>query len=277
MSTIKAGVIGYPISHSKSPLIHNHWLDRYGIAGDYSAIEVAPENLESDIARLAGAGFAGFNVTIPHKQAVMPLCATLDPTARAIGAVNTIVIRDGALHGMNTDAFGFLENLQKSSFGADFIHRPAVVLGAGGAARAVVHALLNAGAGRILLTNRTMGKIGDIVAMAPDVIEPVAWDDKNAALTGAGLLVNTTSLGMTGQPELEIDLSLLPQDAVVCDIVYAPLMTAFLQQAETRGNQIVTGIGMLLHQARPAFEQWFGILPEIDEDLERRVLGLQNA
>lgn len=270
---IKAGVIGYPIHHSKSPLIHNHWIKQYGLNGEYTAIEIAPENLTSSVQDLIAQGFAGFNVTVPHKQAIFKLCDYVDETAQAIGAVNTVIIKDGLLHGTNTDAFGFIENVHQSAFGVDFLHRPCVVLGAGGAARAVVHGLIQAGAKKIIVTNRTREKAQDIAVMNPEIISVADWDSRNDILLGAGFLVNTTSLGMSGKEALSIDLSALSEGAVVSDIVYAPLKTDLLKQAEEKGHQIVTGIGMLLHQARPAFEKWFGVLPDVTVELEKKVLA----
>lgn len=273
MSFIKAGVIGHPINHSKSPIIHNHWIAQHGLSGEYKAIDIAPENLKDSVQKLIDDGYAGFNVTIPHKQEIFKLCAEVDETAQKIGAVNTVVIKDGKSHGTNTDAFGWIENVHQSAFGVDFVHRPAIVLGAGGAARAIVHALLEAGAQQIIITNRTADKAKDVAELNTDIVRVVPWENRNKILQDAGLLVNTTSLGMTGKDKLEIDLALLPKDAVVSDIVYAPLMTELLVRAQHRGNQIVTGIGMLLHQARPAFEKWFGVLPDVTEELERKVLG----
>ena len=272
MSFIKCGVIGHPVSHSKSPLIHNHWIAQYGLQGEYKAVEIAPENLKDGVQALMDEGYAGFNVTVPHKQEIFKLCDSVDDLAQSIGAVNTVVIRDGKLHGTNTDAFGFIQNVHMGAFGVDFTHRHAVVLGAGGAARAVVHGLIEAGAQKIILTNRTMEKAHEIAAMN-GMIEVAPWEKRNEILSGAGFLVNTTSLGMKGKDKLEMDLSLLPKYATVCDIVYAPLMTGLLEQAKARGNQTVTGIGMLLHQARPAFEKWFGILPDVTEELEKKVLA----
>ncbi len=273
MSFIKCGVIGHPIHHSKSPLIHNHWIAEHGLQGEYKAIDIAPDNLQAGVQALVDEGYAGFNVTIPHKQDIFKLCTEVDDVAKAIGAVNTVVIRDGALHGTNTDAFGFIENVKRNTFGVDFAHRPVVVLGAGGAARAIVYGLIEAGAQEIILTNRTLDKAEEIAAMNSSVIRVAPWDERSDILDGAGFLTNTTALGMTGKALLEIDLAALPQDAAVCDIVYAPLMTDLLQQARHNGNQIVTGIGMLLHQARPAFEKWFGVLPDVGADLEKKVLG----
>ena len=270
---IRAGVIGHPINHSKSPLIHNHWIAEHGLSGEYTAIDIAPDKLKDGVQKLIDEGFAGFNVTVPHKQEIFKLCASADETAQTIGAVNTVVIRNGQLHGTNTDAFGFIENLHKGAFGVDFVHRPAIVLGAGGAARAVVYALAQAGARQVIVLNRTADKAKDVAEINTDITQVAPWEKRSEILRDAGLLVNTTALGMTGKAPLEIDLSLLPQDAVVNDIVYAPLMTDLLRQAESRGNQIVTGIGMLLHQARPAFEKWFGVLPDVTEGLEKKVLA----
>ena len=272
-SFVRAGVIGHPIHHSKSPLIHNHWIAQYGLSGEYKAVDIAPEHLKDGVQRLIDAGYAGFNVTIPHKQEIFKLCAGVDDTANIIGAVNTLVIRDGKLYGTNTDAFGFIENVKSQAFGVDFAHRPCVVLGAGGAARAIVYGLIEAGAQKIILTNRTEDKARDVAAMDARIVEVVPWEKRSAALQGAGFLVNTTALGMTGKDALEIDLSALPVEAAVSDIVYAPLMTDLLRQAQHNGHQVVTGIGMLLHQARPAFEKWFGILPDVDAALEEKVLA----
>ncbi len=273
MSFIKCGVIGYPIKHSKSPIIHNHWIAQHGLSGEYKAIEIAPENLKQGVQTLVDEGYAGFNVTIPHKQEIFKLCESVDDVAQAIGAVNTVVIKNGKLHGTNTDAFGFIENVHQSAFGVDFMHRPCVVLGAGGAARAIVYGLIEAGAKEIIITNRTKEKADEVAAMDKNIVCVVDWEERAEILKGAGFLVNTTSLGMSGKEPLEIDISTLPEGAVVSDIVYAPLMTPLLKDAEIRGHQIVTGIGMLLHQARPAFEKWFGVLPEVDTALEEKVLA----
>lgn len=273
MSFTKVGVIGHPVHHSKSPVIHNHWIAQYGLSGEYSAVDIAPENLKEGVQKLIDEGYAGFNVTIPHKQEIFKLCTALDETAKAIGAVNTVTIKDGKLYGANTDAFGFIENVKSQAFGVDFAHRPCVVLGAGGAARAIVYGLIESGAQKIILTNRTEDKARDIAAMKPDIIDVVPWGRRGDVLAEAGFLVNTTALGMKGKEPLDIDLSRLHARATVCDIVYAPLMTDLLQQAQHRGHQVVTGIGMLLHQARPAFEKWFGVLPEVDAALEEKVLS----
>lgn len=273
MTTIRAGVIGYPVKHSKSPLIHRHWLETYRIDGDYTAIEIAPDRLAEKIHALAAEGFAGFNVTVPHKQAVMALCDHVDDTARAIGAVNTVKIENGVLSGTNTDAYGFIENIKRAAPSFSYVNGPAVVLGAGGAARAVIYGLLQEGVPDIRLTNRTQARAEELREMAPGRIAVVPWEEKEDALAGAALLVNTTALGMTGQPPLDIGLEKLPRDALVTDIVYAPLTTDLLAAAAARGNPVVTGIGMLLHQARAGFELWFGVLPDVTEALERKVLA----
>ncbi len=267
----KVGVIGYPVGHSLSPLIHNHWIRAYGFNAQYEAVEILPEKLEPSVRHMLDQGFIGFNVTIPHKQAIMTLCDTLDEAAQIIGAVNTVCVRaDGSLHGMNTDAFGFVENLRQSHPAVDLADGKALVLGAGGAARAIVQGLREMGVKDIVLSNRTRGKAEEIAADFP--VSVVPWTQREAAAEVANILVNTTSLGMTGQPDLEFDLAALPPASVVYDIVYKPLYTPLLQQAQRRGNVIVTGIGMLLHQARPAFKEWFGVMPAVDDKLQQKVL-----
>jgi shikimate dehydrogenase len=270
---VKACVTGHPLSHTKSPLIHNHWIKKYGLSGEYDAVAIPAETLEDGVKRLVAEGYAGFNVTVPHKEKIFRLCEEIDETAKQIGAVNTVVIKDGKLYGYNTDAFGFIENVRQRAFGADFSRKPVAVLGAGGAARAVVYGLIEAGAEKIYLSNRTEERAAELKEMDVSKIEVVPWGKREEMLEGCGFLVNTTSLGMAGKEKLEMDLSLLPKEAIAADIVYAPLMTDLLKDVEARGNQIVTGIGMLLHQARPAFEKWFGVLPDIDAELERLVLS----
>lgn len=269
---IKAGVIGHPITHSKSPLIHGYWISKHGLLGSYDAIDISPAQLETGVRKLITQGYRGFNVTLPHKQEILKLCDDVDDTARSIGAVNMISIQNGKLKGFNTDAFGYIENL-KAHNGSIDKSKPAIVLGAGGAARAIVYGLLQGGFQNIIVTNRTLEKAIEIAAMDGEKVKTCPWDEREMALSDAGLLVNTTALGMTGKEKLLIDLSRLPQDAVVSDIVYAPLMTDLLLQAKERGNTVVTGIGMLLHQARPAFAEWFGVMPDVDEALQQKVLG----
>lgn len=270
--TERAAVIGHPINHSKSPLIHNYWIEKHGIDASYEAIDVEPQKLEHELMRLADAGYVGFNVTKPHKEQVFAICDSLDELARAVGAVNTVVIKNRKLEGTNTDVFGFAENIRTNRPGFDFSSGPATVIGAGGAARAIVHALLKENVPEIRIVNRTKDK-AQILARDFKRLRVHEWDTRSESLAGANLLINASSLGQAGQPALDLDLGHLPKTALVNDIVYAPLMTNLLRYAEDRGNAIVTGIGMLLHQARPAFRAWFDVLPDVDRELEKRVLG----
>lgn len=267
---IKTGVIGHPIAHTKSPLIHGYWIETYGLQGCYEAIDVPCETLPSHVRGLVDRGYAGFNVTVPHKEMIFDLCDEVDGLAREVGAVNTVVIDDSKLLGTNTDVFGFVQNIKSTAPDFDFTAGRAVVLGAGGAARAVIKGLIDEGVPKILLLNRTREK-AETLAQTPN-IEVGDWHERSTLLEGANLLVNTTSLGMDGKPALDMNLNALPQTALVNDIVYAPLYTDLLSQARDQGNPIVTGIGMLLHQARPSFERWFGILPTVDEALQDLVL-----
>lgn len=270
---IKLGVIGYPISHSKSPLIHNYWIEQHGFNATYETLEIPPDALAIRIRKLVTEeGYSGFNLTVPHKELALDICDDVDDLARVIGAVNTIVVKGGRLHGTNTDMFGFIENIRKSASDFDFASGPAVVLGAGGAAKACLYGLLQEGVPEIRLINRTREKAESVANLDPR-IQVLEWEDRSDALAGTALFANTTTLGMEGHRGLDIDLSLLPSDALVNDIVYAPLMTPLLEEAQARGNPVVTGIGMLLHQARPAFEAWFGVLPEVDQALEEKVLA----
>lgn len=273
-----AGVIGWPIAHSRSPRLHGFWLERYGIDGAYLPFAVKPENLAAALAALPALGLRGINVTLPHKESVLGLCARVSDAARRIGAVNTIVLgEDGALEGSNTDAFGFLAHLTASQPGFRADSGPAVLLGAGGAARAIAVALLDAGVPELRLINRSRGRaeaLAGALATAPGRgVTLVDWSERAEALAGAALLVNSTSLGMTGQPALELELAALPRSAVVDDIVYVPLETPLLAAARARGNVVVDGLGMLLHQARPGFAAWFGREPEVDQALRDFVLA----
>jgi shikimate dehydrogenase len=261
---ILAGVMGWPIAHSRSPLIHGHWLKQHGISGYYVPLPVRPEEAGEAIRALPKLGFAGANCTVPHKHAALEAADTVDDLARRIGAANTLIVREDAIHATNTDAEGFLKNLQAGAGRKLDLSRPAVVLGAGGAARAVLVALLDAGVPEIRLANRTAARAERLAGeLGIGKVTPVTWDERNACLSGASLLVNTTSMGMTGQPPLDIALDDLPADAVVNDIVYAPLETGLLAAARARGNIAVDGLGMLLHQAVPGFEAWFGVRPEV--------------
>ncbi len=270
---IKAAVIGHPVSHSKSPLIHNYWLKKYGIKGHYEAIDVPPEKLTETLLRLARENYTGFNITLPHKEAVMHRCDGVDALAKSIGAVNLVTIENGRLMGTNSDAFGFAGAVRQEHPDFDFTRGSVLVLGAGGATRAVLHALIDAGAPDIRLCNRTKDKalsVGEGCA-DPARVKVIAWEDRERDLETINMLVNTTSLGMAGQPPLPMDIGALNKNALVADIVYKPLKTDLLNRAEKRGNKICGGIGMLLHQARPAFQAWFGIMPEIDETLKELV------
>ena len=272
--SIQAGVMGWPVSHSLSPRLHGFWLDQYGVNGTYEGLEVRPEDCMQFIADLPDHGFAGVNVTVPHKEIAAASVDVLDACARRLGAVNTIVVQpDGSLVGSNTDGFGFMENLTAGASEWSPLSGPAVVLGAGGAARAVVTALLDAGVAEVRLANRTRERAKALAEDIGGAISVIDWDNRAPALDGAALLVNTTTLGMTGKPPLDIDLRTLPANAVVNDIVYSPLMTPLLEQAKQRSNPIVDGIGMLLHQARPGFQHWFGINPEVTDDLRVHVLA----
>lgn len=273
-SFILAGVMGWPISHSRSPLIHSHWIAQYGLRGAYVPLAVNPVNLQEALTGLKALGFAGCNLTLPHKIEALPWLDDVDPVAKRIGAVNTLTVRaDGSLHGTNTDAFGFIQSLREAHSSWQASEGPAVVLGAGGAARAVVWSLADAGATDIRLFNRSHDKA---MAMAEEFGGPVkafAWSERHAALEGASLLVNTTTQGMQGQPVLDMQLDALPRQALVSDIVYTPLQTDLLLRAAARGNPTVNGLGMLLHQARPAFAAWFGVMPEVTPDLWTKVLA----
>lgn len=274
----RAGVMGWPVDHSLSPRVHGYWLKLYGIPGEYVRIPVRPEEFAQRLRALGREGFAGCNVTVPHKEAALAAVDEAHPLAQRIGAVNTVVVRgDGSLYGFNTDGFGFLENLRQGRPGFDAAEGPAVVLGAGGAARAVVAALLEAGAPEVRILNRTRERAEqmaiELMGIGMGTLTVGAWEARAEALEGAALLVNTTTLGMTGKAPLELELESLPQGALVNDIVYAPLETPLLAAARARGNPVVDGLGMLLHQARPGFEAWFGRLPEVTDALRAHVLA----
>ena len=276
--TIQAGVIGWPVSHSLSSRLHGFWLKELGIDGTYSALAVAPDGLENSLRSLPERGFAGVNLTLPHKEAAATIVDTMDSVANRIGAVNTIVVgADGNLAGSNTDGYGFIENLKSSAPEWTADNKSAVILGAGGAARAIIAALLDAGLKELRLVNRTLSRAESLKDDIGGAIIVVPWADRTKVLEGAGLLVNTTTLGMTNEEPLEIDLSPLPAKAVVTDIVYAPLTTPLLKDAAGRGNLTVDGLGMLLHQARPGFDQWFGAEPVVTDALRAHVLeGLER-
>lgn len=268
-----AGVIGWPVAHSKSPRLHGHWLTQYGVDGAYVPLPVSPDDLADAVRALSKLGFKGANVTVPHKAAAAELCDDLEPHARRLGVVNTLICTRDGVRGANTDGLGFLNNLFHGAPNWRPESAPAVVLGAGGAARAVVVALLDAGAREIRVLNRTRAKAESLAQEFGEHIRVFAWGDWAQAFPGAGLLVNTTSLGMTGQPALSVDLTPLPTSALVNDIVYRPLETDLLAAARARGNPVVDGLGMLLHQAVPGFQAWFGVRPEVTDDLRARMLA----
>ncbi|MBO6717140.1 MAG: shikimate dehydrogenase [Rhizobiaceae bacterium] len=268
----RAFVCGHPIGHSRSPLIHGYWLNELGIAGSYEPIDIAPDDFAGFMGGLVGAGWAGGNITIPHKEQAFALAAKRDAAAEHIGAVNTLWVEGRTIVGGNTDAFGFAANLDARAGGWRSAET-AIVLGAGGAARAVVHALREAGLNEVLVVNRSAGRADDIAAHFGGKVSGRNWSDLDSLLPRAGLLVNTTSLGMKGQPDLEIDISSLPDGAVVSDIIYAPLETPLLAQARARGLAAVDGLGMLLHQAVPGFERWFGIRPVVSDALRAYIVA----
>lgn len=271
---MRAGVMGWPVNHSRSPLLHGYWLKKYGISGSYEHIPSEPEKFETDLRALAAGGWRGMNVTIPHKEAALKLADEVTDRARAIGAANTIVVKDdGRISADNTDAFGFIENLKDGAGDAWNPSNPALVLGAGGAARAVLYALLEANVPMIVLANRSKARAENLAAEFGPKIQVVDFEKAETTLSEAGLIVNTTSLGMKGQPPLELDFSQVRSDAVATDIVYTPLMTPFLNQAEAAGLTIVDGLGMLMHQARPGFAAWFGVEPEVDTGLREVMLA----
>jgi len=268
--TRKAFVIGHPIKHSRSPLIHGRWLAEHAIDGSYEAIDVTPEALPSFFERLRRGEFVGGNVTIPHKEAVFGLCDSVDPLAATIGAVNTLVVTSGRVHGINTDYLGFLGNLDAGAPGWDRPDRPAIVLGSGGAARAVLVALKSRGIA-VHLLNRTRATADALAHELGGPITAGGLDDFNALAQSAGLVVNTTAVGMHGSRFDGLDLALLPADALVTDIVYVPLQTPLLADARTLGLVTVDGLGMLLLQAVPGFEAWFGIRPTVTPGLRARI------
>ena len=269
--TTKAFVIGHPINHSRSPLIHGSWIAEHAIAGSYTAIDVAPDALPAFFERLRGGEFAGGNVTIPHKEAVFALCDSVDPLATTIGAVNTLVVENGRVHGSNTDYLGFLGNLDAGAPGWSDGLETAIVLGAGGAARAVLVALQSRGVGSIVLLNRTRATAEKLAAELPGQITVAGLDAFNDVAPLARLVVNTTSIGMHGTRFDNLDLSLLPAGALVTDIVYVPLQTPLLTDARALGLATVDGLGMLLHQAVPGFEAWFGVRPMVNARLRHAI------
>ncbi|PRY20691.1 shikimate dehydrogenase [Aliiruegeria haliotis] len=269
-----AGVIGSPINHSLSPRLHGHWLRSAGIVGHYIPMDITAEDLPEIIRTLPRMGFVGVNVTIPHKESALNLANLVTDRAALIGAANTLIFHeDGRVHADNTDGYGFLANLRQNAPGWDARTGPAAVIGAGGAARAVVTALLEAGAPVIRVTNRTRPRAEALRSEFGPKIIVHDWAKAGDMLAGAATVVNTTSLGMAGKPEFNVSLRQLEADAVVNDLVYVPLETPFLQEAAAKGCRVVDGLGMLLHQGAPGFERWFGVRPVIDDDLRAAVLS----
>ncbi|WP_417456354.1 shikimate dehydrogenase [Kordiimonas sp.] len=268
----KAAVIGWPLTHTLSPVIHNHWMTNHGVEGVYEKIPVAPDALESTVHGLKAEGYVGFNVTVPHKEAIIPYLDKIAPLARLMGAVNTVKIdENGMTTGFNTDGIGLVANLQKSvaSWPKD---KPALVLGAGGAARAAALGLLNEDLPFVMISNRTRAKAEAVAAEVGRGRMVVSdWDNRHEAASSAGLIVNTTVLGMHGNPPLDVDLSKAGKDTVVYDIVYQPLITPLLEHAAEHGLRTVTGLGMLVYQAAAAFKIWFDVMPEYDEGLKDRL------
>jgi len=268
-----AGVIGSPIAHSKSPALHTHWLKSLGIAGHYIPMDVAHEDLEQVVRMLPKMGFVGVNVTVPYKEKVMELADLVTDRAALIGSANTLIFRkDGKIHADNTDSYGFIQNLRHKAPDWDPKAGPAAILGAGGAARAVIAALVEVGVPEILISNRTKGRAEQLQSDFGKRLRVVDWVQAGNMLEEAATVINTTSLGMVGKPPLRVPLDGFQKGALVTDLVYAPLMTHFLNEADKAGCVTVDGLGMLLHQAVPAFERWFGVRPQVTDETRAAVL-----
>ena len=267
-----AGVMGWPVMHSRSPMMHNYWFKKHGLAGTYVPLAIRPEHLSAALRGLHPLGFAGVNVTIPHKQEAMKIVHEVDTLAKSIGAISCVIVRsDGSLAGTNNDCYGFMHAVRQEQPGWRADAGPVVVIGAGGGSRAVCYGLAQEGAREIRVVNRTLARAKGIAQEFGGPIKALPWERRHEALEGAAMVVNTTSCGMVGQPALDIELDKLPQSAVVADIIYIPLETPFLAAARRRGNSTINGLGMLLNQGRPAWKAWFGIEPEVTRDLRAMV------
>ena len=267
-----AGVMGWPVMHSRSPMLHNYWFKQHGLAGTYVPLAIPPERLEGALRGLHPLGFAGCNVTIPHKQEAMRIVDEVDALAKAIGAVSCVTVRaDGSLSGTNNDCYGFIQSVRAEQPGWRVDAGPIVVIGAGGGSRAVCYGLAREGAREIRLVNRTLARAQEIAQAFGGPIKALPWEERHDALEGAAMIVNTTSMGMVGQPALDIRLDKLGKSALAADIVYIPLETPFLAAARKRGNRTMNGLGMLLNQGRPAWKAWFGIEPEVTAELRAMV------
>jgi shikimate dehydrogenase len=271
---VLAGVMGWPVAHTRSPAIHNHWIARHGLKGAYVQLPVHPDRLEAALRGLPALGFAGCNVTVPHKVSAMHFMDELHPTAQRVAAINTIVVQpDGSLLGMNNDGAGYVQSLRDADPTWRGDAGPALVLGAGGAARAIVVALLDEGVPELRITNRTLERAQALAEAFGERVKVVPWAQRNDAMAGVSLLVNTTTQGMHGQPSLDVALDALPAAAMVSDAIYIPMETPLLAQARLRGHRTVNGLGMLLNQARPAFKAWYGVMPEITPELRAAILA----
>jgi shikimate dehydrogenase len=263
----KACVIGWPISHSRSPIIHNHWIAQHRLDAVYERIPVSPENLESFLRSMADNGYAGCNVTIPHKERAFAIVNHVDDTAIRIGSINTIWLHDGNLHATSTDGMGFCTNVEQTVTGFSFRDSIVTMIGAGGSSRPIINEMLNRGAAEITLANRTLARAEDVQKVFGAKVRAIALENLDTALPRTDLLINTTSIGLGSDTEFPADINLLPDNAIVADIVYVPLETALLKKAKARGLRTVGGLGMLLHQAVSGFEKWFGITPQVTPEL----------
>jgi len=273
---VLTGVMGWPVAHSRSPTIHNHWIAQHQLKGTYALLPVQPEHLHDAIKGLVALGFAGCNVTIPHKVNAMKMMDIVHPTAKRSGAINTIVVqKDGALHGFNNDGYGYIQSLKDVNPHWKADAGPILILGAGGASRAIALSLLEQGAKEIRLVNRTKEKAQELAqefsAFGLGQVNVLDWQDRNDAMQGVSLLINTTNQGMHDQADLDIDIALLSDEAMVSDAIYIPLETPLLKSARLKGHLTVNGLGMLLNQARPAFKAWFGLMPEITPALRQAI------